>query len=180
MAEAELSTVARPYARAAFSFALDQDAGLAKWSRMLSLLSAAANESVIQEALDNPTLSSEDEASLLTTLLEGELDESVTNFIQILSDYDRIGLLPTISEMFELLKSNHERTIDVSVRSAFSVSSEEESTLSEALTRRLQRQVNLETEQDESLLGGLVIKAEDTVIDNSVRGKLEKLAQVLN
>ncbi len=180
MAEAELQTVARPYARAAFSYALDQDAGLAHWSKMFSLLSAAVEEPIIEEALDDPMLMSEDEAALLTTLLADDLDEAMTNFVMVLASYDRIRLIPTIKEMFELLKANHEKTIDVQVTSAFDVSDAQQSSLSSALTRMLQRDVNLETDVDQSLLGGVIIKAEDTVIDNSVRGKLEKLSQALN
>ncbi len=180
MAEAELATIARPYARAAFSTALDQTEGLAHWSRKLTLLSAAMGESVVRVALDNPRLSGEDKAALLVDLLGDELGPDAGNFVSVLADYDRIELLPEIAEMFQLLKANHEKTMDVEVTSAFEVTDAEKTALSEALQSRLQRMVNLETSVDESLIGGVVIKAEDTVIDNSVRGKLEKLSHALN
>ncbi len=180
MAEAELATIARPYARAVFSTALDQPEGLAHWSRMLTLLSASVKESVVRAALDNPLLSGEDKAALLVDLLGDELGQDAKNFISVLADYDRIELLPEIAEMYQLLKANHEKTMEVEVTSAFEVTEAEKSALSEALQSRLQRMINLETSVDKSLLGGVVIKAEDTVIDNSVRGKLQKLSHALN
>ena len=180
MADAELPTIARPYARAAFGFALEAEGGLAAWSRMLSLLAAATAEPVVMDMIESPQFSADDEAKLLADLMGDDLDEFGSNFIQILASYDRIALLPHISEAFELLKAHHEKTIEVEVTSAFEVSDAEAGKLAEALTTKLQRDVDIKTAVDESLLGGVVIRAEDTVFDNSVRGKLERLAQVLN
>jgi len=180
MAEAELATIARPYARAAFSCALDAEEGLQKWSRMLGLLAAVSSEPVMSACLDNPVLSATDEAALLIDFLDEELDQAGQNFVMALSDYDRIALLPSIAELFELLKANHEKTMDVKISSAFEVSEEQQTIISAALTRKLQREVVLETEFETELLGGIVVRAEDTVIDDSVRGKLQKLAGLLN
>lgn len=179
MAEAELPTVARPYARAAFSYALEQTDGLAVWSRMLQLLAAAVNESVVQTALDNPLLTTEDETRLLVTLMGDDLSNEGRNFIGVLAEYDRLVLIPTVAEQFEVLKANHEKTLDVSVTSAYEVSSEDEQKLAEALRGKLQRDINIETEVDQSLIGGVLIRAEDTVIDDTVRGRLERLSHAL-
>ena len=180
MAEAEPSTVAGPYARAAFSYALDQAEDLAEWSRMLQLLAAVVNESVVQAALDDPLLSTEDETRLLVSLMIDELSEQGRNFIVVLAEYDRLASIPTVAEQFEVLKANHEKTLDVSVSSAFEVSADNQQKLAEALHKRLQRDINIETEVDQSLIGGVLIRAEDTVIDDTVRGRLERLAQALS
>ena len=180
MAEAELATIARPYARAAFSYALDQESGLAAWSRMLQLLSAAVSEDVVRIALDNPLLSGEDEANLLINLLGDEISTEGRNFVNVLAGYDRVALIPEIADMYELLKANHEKTMEVEVVSAFEIGEGELATLSTALKKKLQREINLQTTVDESLLGGVVIKAEDTVIDDSVRGKLQKMSNELS
>ncbi|HCC44818.1 MAG TPA: F0F1 ATP synthase subunit delta [Gammaproteobacteria bacterium] len=179
MAEAELSTVARPYARAAFSFALDQDGGLAHWSRMLQLLSAAVNESIVQAALDDPLLTMDDKTSFLFDLMGDDLSDQGRNFIGVLAEYDRLALIATVAEQFEVLKANHEKTLDVSVTSAYEVSEEDQQRLSDALSGKLQRDINMETDVDESLIGGVLIRAEDTVIDDTVRGRLTRLAQAL-
>ena len=179
MAEAELSTVARPYARAAFSFALDQDGGLAHWSRMLQLLSAAVNESIVQAALDDPLLTMDDKTSFLFDLMGDDLSDQGRNFIGVLAEYDRLALIATVAEQFEVLKANHEKTLDVSVTSAYEVSEDDQQRLSDALRGKLQRDINMETDVDESLIGGVLIRAEDTVIDDTVRGRLTRLAKAL-
>ena len=69
MAETELATIARPYARAAFTYALDQTEGLVTWSRMLSLLAATARQEMVRQALDDPSLSDEQGAELLMSLV---------------------------------------------------------------------------------------------------------------
>ena len=180
MAEAELATIARPYARAAFSYALDESDGLQGWSGMLKLLSAIAGEQIVRDALDDPMLSGEDGSKLLTSILGDELSQEAINFVGVLGENGRIELLPEISDMFELLKANHEKTMEVEIASAYEVNDGEKAALSEALSNRLQRKINLETTLDPSLLGGAIIKAEDTVIDNSVRGKLQKMSHALS
>ena len=180
MAEAELPTIARPYARAAFSKGLDQPDGLGSWSRMLSMLAAAVSEPLVGEALDNPTLTTEDETGLILQLMGDDLNQDGQNFVSVLAEYGRLALLPTIAELFELLKANHEKTMDVEVTSAFDVSDQEKTELGEALQRMLQRDINIETEVNKALIGGVVIRAEDTVIDDSVKGRLEKLSMELS
>lgn len=180
MAEAENTTVARPYARAAFSVALDEASGLASWSRMLSLLSAAVILGPVRQALDNPRLTTAQEASLLLEIMGEELSDQGKNFVSVLAEYGRMSLLPTIYALFELMKAHHEKTMDVSLISAFEVSDEDTLKLAAALKKRLQRDINFSATVDKSLLGGVIIRTEDTVIDNSVRGKLQKLAQVLS
>lgn len=180
MAEAELTTIARPYARAAFSQALDEASGLASWSRMLGLLAAAVTNHVVREALDNPRLTTEQESRLLLDIMGEELSEKGQNFVVVLAQYGRIALLPTIADIYEQLKANHEKTMNVVVTSAFELDTEDAGKLSEALNRKLQREISLTTTVDKSLLGGVIVRTEDTVIDYSVRGKLEKLAQALS
>lgn len=180
MAEAELTTIARPYARAAFSYALSQPEGLGQWSNMLKLLAAAIDQSIVREALDDPMLTMGDETALVFDIMGDDLTDEGKNFVSILAEYGRLSLIPTISEMFELLKSHHEKTMEVEVTSAFEVSDQERTNLAGALNRMLQRNINLETKVDTDLIGGVVIKAEDTVIDDSIRGRLTKLSQALH
>lgn len=181
MAEAELTTIARPYARAAFSHAIDETSGgLDRWSRMLTLLSAASRDERVQRALDNPMMTTAQECELIFDILGDELSQQGRNFVSVLAEYGRLSLLPEIADIFEQLKAQHEKTMDVKVTSAFDIDGADEEKLGAALKRRLQKEINLSTQVDRSLLGGIVIRAEDTVIDNSVRGKLEKLAHALD
>jgi len=108
-----------------------------------------------------------------------ELSDSVKNFLDVLSSNGRLMLIPTIAEQYESLKAQHERTMRVTVSSAFEVSASEQALIEGALRNRLQREIEVETTIDSELLGGVVIRTEDTVIDDSVRGKLNKLAGIL-
>ena len=178
MAEAELATIARPYARAAFSVALEQDA-LTDWSAMLALLAGAAKDEGVATHLDDPKLSGHESAAFLVSMFADELSDSVKNFLDVLSSNGRLMLIPTISEQYESLKAQHEKTMRVTVSSAFEVSASEQALIEGALRNRLQRDIEVETTIDSELLGGVVIRTEDTVIDDSVRGKLNKLAGIL-
>ena len=180
MAEAELTTIARPYARAAFSRALDREGGLGIWSRMLGLLAAAVAEPLVQNALDDPLLTTEDETGLLFRLLGDDLNQDGRNLVSVLAENNRLALIPTISHLFELLKANHEKTMEVQITSAWEVSESGRAALSDALQRSLQREVNLETRVDRSLIGGVIIKTEDKVMDDSVKGRLQKLSDALD
>ncbi|MDH5736925.1 MAG: F0F1 ATP synthase subunit delta [Gammaproteobacteria bacterium] len=180
MAEAELTTIARPYARAVFNQALEESDGLKKWSRAMGTLAAVVADNKVSQLLDNPRLTAESEASLVLQVCGEEMDDKAGNLVRLLAENNRLALVPTIAQMYELMKAHYEKTMNVEVTSAYEVSAEEQKRLAEALHRLLQREVALQTEVDKSLIGGVIIKAEDTVIDNSVRGKLGKLSQALS
>lgn len=176
---AELTTLARPYAKAAFEFARDHGA-LAKWSTMLSTVAAVVQAPKVAKLLDKPELSSEAKAQQLLALGGDSFDTNLGNFLNYLARNDRVSLLPQIREQFELLKSHHEKTIDVNVTTAFEMSDAQQAKLAAALKAKLQREVNLNTSVDKALIGGALVRAGDLVIDGSVRGQLAKLAEAVN
>jgi F-type H+-transporting ATPase subunit delta len=176
---AELTTLARPYARAAFEVALSDNA-LPGWSTMLGLAAAVATQDSVSTILTDPALDSEQVAQSFLDVCGDELDAKGQNFIRLLAENKRLALLREISVMFDILKANQEKSIDVEVTTAFPISSETSDKLAQALKTRLQREIRLATNVDQSLIGGAVIRAGDTVIDSSVRGKLSKLAESMN
>jgi F-type H+-transporting ATPase subunit delta len=173
---AELTTLARPYAKAAFEVAMDASA-LDNWSKMLSLSAAVASNEVVSSLLKSPALSSEQVADSFLQVCGDELDEKGKNFIRLLAENKRLVLLLQISQLYEVLKANQENSVDVEITTAFEISSEISSKLAQSLKTRLKREIKLATHVDQSLIGGVVIRAGDTVIDSSVRGKLSKLAE---
>lgn len=176
---AELSTLARPYAKAAFNFALAaQD--LASWQKQLATLAAVMGTEKLSAALSSPSLTSAQQCSLLVQVCGEELSASCRNFLQVLADNKRLPLLPEINSQFQVLKAQQEKTVDVQVISAFALDNESETRLATALAANLQRQVKVNTVVDQSLIGGVVIRTGDVVIDNSVRGSLNKLAATMN
>lgn len=176
---AQLTTLARPYARAAFETA--QAAGnLALWSQMLGTLGAVVRDEKVAALLASPARGAEQKAQVLVDLCGEALDEQGRNFVRVLAENKRLNLLPEIHELFEELKAEQERVLDVDVVSAFEMSEGAKDKLAQALTARLQRDVKIHTRVDGSLIGGLVVRAGDVVIDGSVRGRLHKLAEALN
>jgi F-type H+-transporting ATPase subunit delta len=136
--------------------------------------------------LSDPAFNNEQRAKFLTGLfskggaglLAGK-DKKGTNFLKLLLEYSRIAVLPEISAHFETLKAEVENTVDVTVTSASPLSKKQKDTITKALRDRLGRDVNLETQIDETLIGGAVIKAGDVVIDGSLRARLEGLTNAL-
>jgi len=176
---AELITLARPYAKAAFETAL-QDGALDKWSGMIALSAAVANEEGVSAILSSPSLSSDQIAQAFIGVCGDELDEKGKNFISLLAENKRLVLLWEISSLFETLKANQEMSVDVEITTAFEISSDVSNKLAQALKDRLKREIILATSVDQSLIGGAIIRAGDNVIDSSVRGKLSKLAESMN
>ncbi|MGA6097780.1 F0F1 ATP synthase subunit delta [Stutzerimonas marianensis] len=171
-------TLARPYAKAAFEFA--GSAGrIDAWSGMLSLAAVAVEVPQVADLLKNPRLTSESKVRTLVQLLGSDVDDAFRNFVSTLGDNDRLDVLPTIRELFEELKAEAEKTIDVEVQTAFELTPAQLQTLAAALSKRLDRTVNPQQVVNPALIGGVVIRAGDVVVDGSVRGKLSQLAESL-
>jgi F-type H+-transporting ATPase subunit delta len=176
---AQLTTMARPYAKAAFEMAVTSDR-LDAWSAMLSLLAALLQHAKVAAYLASPVHNAGHQAKTLIELCGSELDDSGRNFVALLAGNKRLVLLPEIVRMYEELKAERQRTVDVEVVSAFAMNEEAQQKLGAALKRRLQREVKLNMTVDKSLIGGLVVRAGDLVIDGSVRGKLNKLTETMH
>ena len=176
---AELSTLARPYAKAAFEFAADAG-DLQGWSKSLSTAGAVAEQQAVVKFLSSPNATAAQQAAAVNDICGDALSVTGQNFIAILSENRRLQLLPHISHQFEIMKANREKAVDVEVVSAYELDAVQQEKLSDALGAKLKRNINMQVSFDNSLLGGAVIRAGDTVIDGSIRGRLAKLAESLN
>ena len=175
---AELATLARPYANAVFDIAKSAGA-LDGWSRMLGCLGAVAADAGVRQLLEAPEMPDEQKAFRLADICGDELDDRARKMIQVLARNKRLGLIGEIRDQFEELKAQNEKVLEVEVVSARPLSAEQEESIRASLANRYQREVTMSSRVDEQLLGGAVIRAGDTVIDGSVRGKLDKLAETL-
>ncbi|AVO53161.1 MULTISPECIES: F0F1 ATP synthase subunit delta [Pseudomonadaceae] len=175
---AELTTLARPYAKAAFEHAQAHQQ-LANWSAMLGLAAAVSIDDTMQRVLKAPRLTSTEKATAFIEVCGDKFDAQAQNFIHVLAENDRLALLPDIFAQFELYKAEQEKSIDVDVTSAFALSDEQQDKLAKVLSARLGREVRLHAAEDATLIGGVLIRAGDLVIDGTVRGKLAKLAEAL-
>ncbi len=175
---AELTTLARPYAKAAFEVAV-HGGNLQTWSDMLALLANVVSHKAVAAALSSPSLTGEQQAQIVIDLCADEINAPAQNFVKVLSENKRLGLLPEILELFDRLKAEQEKTVDVEISTAFPLASEQEKKLAQAIKAKLNRDVKIHSEINKDLIGGIVIRAGDLVIDDSVRGKLHRLAEAM-
>jgi len=184
---ADNNTIARPYAEAVFEVA--SEAGdLAAWSEALQTAGALLADGRVAKFLGNPSLTDEQRLQFLGDLfasadnaqsvLAGK-DVKGENFLKLLLEYGRVGVLPEIAEHFEALKAAVENTVDVIITSAAPMDDGQKKAMARALKERLGRDVRLQTEIDETLIGGAVIRAGDVVIDGSLRSRLSSLSDAL-
>lgn len=173
-----LMTIARPYASAAFEYALHQH-NLAGWDTMLQQAAFLAKQPDMAELLSNPRLTQKQLVDLFLEIIAKGLDRHQCNFLQLLAEYKRLPVLPPIASAFSALRAIHEKTITVDVISAISLDTFYQDKLMKRLHDRLQQKVLLNYTVDPSLLGGVMVRAGDLVIDGSVRGKLNRLLESL-
>ena len=180
-------TIARPYAEAVFEVA-SEGGDLARWSAALESASELMADGQVVTFLGSPSLTAEQRLQFLADLFasagSGDSvlaggDDKGTNFLKLLLEYGRVSVLPEIAEHFDVLKANVENTVDVTVTSAAPMSDAQQQAVAKALKERLGRDVRLQTEIDESLIGGAVIRAGDVVIDGSLRARLDGLTNAL-
>lgn len=169
-------TIARPYARAAFSIAREHGR-LAAWSTGLGFSAHAVSEPAVQAVLGDPRI----DAQLLVDVLlpPGEADPQFREFLSVLADSHRLEALPEIAGLFDLLRAEDEHVVKATITSANPLDAAELAQLSEALRKRFGREVDVSTAVDASLIGGAVIDAGDVVIDGSLRTKLARLGAAL-
>lgn len=175
---ADLSTLARPYAKAAFELARDSKR-FKEWGEMLDALGAAVKAPEVASLIGHPALLKADLADVLAQKLSGALGEEGRSLIRLLVENNRLKAAPFIAEQFEALRAEAESRIDVEITSAAAIPPAQQEKLADAVSRRLSRDVVVEWKTDESLVAGAVIRAGDLVIDGSVKGELEKLRTAL-
>jgi F-type H+-transporting ATPase subunit delta len=176
---AEILTIARPYAHAAFLFA-DSHQALKEWSGMLEFLAVVAADPEMTELIENPHLTETQIAELFIGIGADRLDDNCHNFIRLLAENRRLKLLPEIAALFEIQRRDAEQSIRAELITAFPVTAAQQAAVTAALKQRLGREIELECITDATLLGGAIIRAGDLVIDGSVRGKLERLGNSLS
>ena len=175
---AELRTLARPYAKAAFHAANGASA-LAAWTEQLNTLGALSAQPKVAELIASPTAKTDTQVDQLCALLGGDVSTPIRNFLSILAENKRLALLEQIAELFAELRSAQEKTVDINISTAFALDESSESKLVAALKQKLEREIVVNTEVDPSLLGGVLVRAGDVVIDGSIKGRLAKLAEAM-
>jgi F-type H+-transporting ATPase subunit delta len=176
---AELTTLARPYAKAAFEHAI-QHKQLPEWSALLQFVGLLVANPLIKQRLKHPHFSKNEHQEMMLTLCSDIKNKNILNFIQLLAQNNRLMVLPEIERLFNFLRSEFEKTIKAVITSATELNDIHLKQIKEKLGAKLGRQVEIIVKINTDLLGGFIIRAEDLVIDSSVRGQLTKLSKTLN
>ena len=175
---AEPSTIARPYAEAAFRLA-DAAGALARWSEMLGALAQVAGDERVRAAVADPNLSDAKAAGLFISILAGKLSGEAENFVRVLAENGRLGLLPEIRGQFEALKNEREGVLEAEVHSAFELTEAQVADLVQRLEKKTGRKVKTKVQINKDLIAGVKIVLGDKVIDGSARAQLGALETAL-
>jgi F-type H+-transporting ATPase subunit delta len=175
---AELSTLARPYAEAAFKRA-KETAASKQWSDSLAFLSLVIQDEALATIVKNPRVGKQHTAQLILDICQDQIHEEAKNLLKVLIENDKLPLLPQISVMFEQYKADDEGYVNVDLYSAYSLTKAEQGKYVAMLEKLLHKKVNASVSVDKSLIGGILAKAGDKVIDGSIKGQLHQLAKRL-
>ena len=173
----EFVTVARPYAKAAFDFAVEHQS-VDRWQNMLAFAAEVTKNEQMTELLSG-ALAPETLSTSFITICGDQLDAQGQNLIKVMAENGRLKVLPDVLEQFIALRAAMEATVEVDVISAGELSEAQLEKIGAAMEKRLSRKVKLNCKIDKSVMAGVIIQAGDMVIDGSVRGRLERLADVL-
>lgn len=175
---AEISTIARPYAVAAYKLAKEQKA-LAKWSEMLGFATAIVNDAQMNAYIQDPKVVSSDLEAAFLKVCGDKLNENGQNLIKVLVEYGRLSILPAITSAFEELKALDEGTLEAQIIAAAKPSAAETKDLVKRLEAKFGKKIEASVSVDPEIIGGIKIIVGDTVIDASVKGQLQNLAYSL-
>jgi F-type H+-transporting ATPase subunit delta len=175
---AEANSVARPYAVAVFDEA-SKLGDLKGWSDVLQSAANAVINPEVRALITSPRVTHSQLESLMLALCGDKLSAMQRNFIKLLVENQRLILSPEIAAMFEIMRAEAEKSVDVVVTSAFELDAAQKQKITAAMKKRMGREIRLSCETDRELMGGIIIRAGDKVIDGSARTRLSELANAL-
>jgi F-type H+-transporting ATPase subunit delta len=175
---AERSTIARPYAEAAFRIA-DSSGKLPEWATMLAALAEVAGNERVKATIADPNMPAPKVAGVFISVLAGKLTGEAENLVRVLAENTRLELLPEIRVQFEALKDEREGVVEAQIISAFELDAAQRSELTKLLEKHTGRMVRTRVDLDKELIGGVRVVIGDKVIDASVRAQLSALESAL-
>lgn len=174
----ELVTMARPYAAAVFKRAKETGSA-GQWSDALAFMSGVLVSEEVSKIIGNPKVGKSQLLSLLQEIFQDRLAGEMENFLKLLVANNRLRLVPSIAKLFEAYKAEQEGYIEVDVYTAYGFSEETQQAFAEKLEQALSKKIHMNVTQDPSLIGGVLVRAGDRVIDGSIRGQLQHMQKSL-
>lgn len=174
---AEYLTVVRPYAKAAFMCAVEENS-VDKWQSMLCAMALACQEPNVMAAIKNaPNAGGAEE--ILISLLHDVIDDECKNLIHVLGENNRFEAIHEIYEEFLRLREQHDKVLEVQFVVAHPYAQEEIEALKSKLAAKYGCSIKFKQITDASLIGGAILKVGNEVIDASVKAGIESLSSTL-
>ncbi|MGI9333847.1 MAG: F0F1 ATP synthase subunit delta [Gammaproteobacteria bacterium] len=178
----DLGKIAHPYAVAAFNQAREEG-DTEGWSNALGALALVVSDRHVKGLIASPGVDRSELAALLVDVtgqaLGSPLKPTAENFVRVLADNRRLDVVADIAQAYEFERSRAERSSDVKIVSAFELSASEQDKLASSLRQRLGTEIKMSVDIDPALIGGVIIRSGDTVIDASISGRLQELARAV-
>ena len=174
----DTQTLARPYAVATFKRAKETNS-IKKWSDDLAFMSAVLSDKAISVVVDNPKVSKQQVFNFVLAICQEKIEKEAEHLLQLLIQNNRLTLLPVIAELFETFKTEDAGLVDVDVFVAYAFSKDDKAKFSATLEKTLGKKVNMKVTVDKSLIGGVLVRAGDRVIDGSIKGQLQQMQKTL-
>jgi F-type H+-transporting ATPase subunit delta len=171
-------TAARRYAEAAFQIASRDDA-VDEWQERLDQLAALMADDRVQRLAGNPALPLEERERVLREALAWRAGDAALNLVRLLLHRGRLGLASAIAREYRRLVQRARGIVPAVVTSASELSEPEQTAVRERLEAMTGQSVQMTVELDPDLIGGVVVRIGDHMIDASVRGRLERLRDQL-
>jgi F-type H+-transporting ATPase subunit delta len=179
----ELTTIAKPYANAIFKIA-QQDQSHTDWKSVLEVGALVANDATMRDFVASPNATKADKMKAMTAVFTSALDRALSKqenvFVTLLLDNGRISVLPNILTLFDALSNQNSDARTFHVISAYQLSKKEEDNIVKDLSDKYQTTVSIDTQIDDNLVGGIVIKEGDKVIDLSIQARVNALGSILS
>jgi len=175
----ELTPLARPYAKALFSSALESKKIDEIASELKTMALASKTDGVIN-TIENPALSRQDVVNVLVNLFEESISETSKKLLEILAENKRLNLIETIFVIYQELLEEHKEQKSVEVFVAADPGKEAKQNIEQKLKSTYGKDANIYFSKDPSMMGGLSIKIGDETLDLSIKGKVKKLVNQLN
>lgn len=175
----EVSTLARPYAKAAFDIA-KSDGDLTIWDNALAQLTEAVSSDEVDAMLQLPMISESVKTEMLADMIKVEKPAGFDNFLKLLGENNRLGVVDNIHEQYAELMRSENNELVAEVISALPIDDERQEKMRQALGKRFGKDVTLDITIDESLVGGAIVRTKDMTIDGSVSGHIEQLERKLH
>lgn len=177
MAKSALTT----YGEALFQLAIESPDSLSMTEEITELKKILGDNKEFGELMVNPRFSKEEHLSILENTFKGRLSEQLYGFLELLVVKGRYGSLEGILDYFEERMDEHRGIGHAYVKSAIAVDDEMKKRIQEKLLETTKyNSIVVDYEVDPSLIGGMVIRIKDRIVDNSVKTKLESISRDLH